>query len=158
MRKHLTGWLLLSLLLIALDRITKSLALAFPAERALIPGLLQWKYVENTGMAFSLFSGQAWPLGLLSLLCVVLGLFLLSRFRLSPWSRCAGTLMVSGALSNAYDRLVYGYVVDMLRMPLLVAIFNVADALLVLGTLLMAYCLLCRTEDWRKVTHDAGNA
>ena len=57
--------LLLILLTLALDRFTKALAVALPDERTLIPGILRWIYVENTGMAFSLFSGQSWMLGCL---------------------------------------------------------------------------------------------
>ena len=62
--------LLLILLTLALDRFTKALAVALPDERTLIPGILRWIYVENTGMAFSLFSGQSWMLGVVSLIVV----------------------------------------------------------------------------------------
>ena len=58
--------LLLILLTLALDRFTKALAVALPDERTLIPGVLRWIYAENTGMAFSLFSGQSWMLGVVS--------------------------------------------------------------------------------------------
>ena len=58
--------LLLILLTLALDRFTKALAVALPDERTLIPGILRWIYVENTGMAFSLFSGRSWMLGVVS--------------------------------------------------------------------------------------------
>ena len=119
--------LLLILLTLALDRFTKALAVALPDERTLIPGVLRWIYAENTGMAFSLFSGQS--------------------------------LMIGGALGNAYDRLALGYVVDMLDITLFpFAVFNIADAALVVGTVLMAYCIVFRTEDWRKINHDANDA
>lgn len=151
-------YLLLVLLILVLDRLTKALAVAFPDERTLIPGVLRWIYAENTGMAFSLFSGRSWLLGVVSIAAVVAGYFLLRRYQLSPWSASAAALMLGGALGNAYDRLALGYVVDMLDITLFpFAVFNIADAALVLGTVLMAYCILFRTEDWRKITHDASN-
>ena len=140
--------LLLILLTLALDRFTKALAVALPDERTLIPGILRWIYVENTGMAFSLFSGQSWMLGVVSVTAVIAG-----------WSRTAAALMIGGALGNAYDRLALGYVVDMLDITLFpFAVFNIADAALVVGTVLMAYCIVFRTEDWRKINHDANDA
>lgn len=150
---------LLVVLILALDRLTKALAVAFPDERALIPGVLRWTYAENTGMAFSLFSGRSWLLGIVSIAALVAGYFILRRYQLSPWSRTAAMLMLGGALGNVYDRLTLGYVVDMLDITLFpFAVFNIADAALVLGTVLMAFCILFRTEDWRKITHDASNA
>ena len=137
--------LLLILLTLALDRFTKALAVALPDERTLIPGVLRWIYAENTGMAFSLFSGQSWMLGVVSVIAVIAG--------------TAAALMIGGALGNAYDRLALGYVVDMLDITLFpFAVFNIADAALVVGTVLMAYCIVFRTEDWRKINHDANDA
>ena len=75
--------LLLILLTLALDRFTKALAVALPDERALIPGVLRWIYVENTGMAFSLFSGQSWMLGVVSVIAVIVGWLVLRRYQLS---------------------------------------------------------------------------
>ena len=143
--------LLLILLILALDRFTKALAVALPDERILIPGVLRWIYAENTGMAFSLFS--------VSITAVVVGWLILRRYQLSGWSRTAAALMIGGALGNAYDRLALGYVVDMLDITLFpFAVFNIADAVLVVGTVLMAYCIVFRTEDWRKINHDANDA
>ena len=151
--------LLLILLTLALDRFTKALAVALPDERTLIPGILRWIYVENTGMAFSLFSGQSWMLGVVSVIAVIAGWLVLRRYQLSGWSRTAAALMIGGALGNAYDRLALGYVVDMLDITLFpFAVFNIADAALVVGTVLMAYCIVFRTEDWRKINHDANDA
>ena len=97
--------LLLILLTLALDRFTKALAVALPDERILIPGVLRWIYAENTGMAFSLFSGQSWMLGVVSVIAVIAGWLVLRRYQLSGWSRTAAALMIGGALGNAYDRL-----------------------------------------------------
>ena len=128
--------LLLILLTLALDRFTKALAVALPDERTLIPGVLRWIYAENTGMAFSLFSGQSWMLGVVSVIAVIAGWLVLRRYQLSGWSRTAAALMIGGALGNAYDRLALGYVVDMLdTMFMDFPVFNVADVFVVCGTI-----------------------
>ena len=158
--------LLLILLTLALDRFTKALAVALPDERTLIPGILRWIYVENTGMAFSLFSGRSWMLGVVSVTAVIAGWLVLRRYQLSGWSRTAAALMIERIIgldvteyAHAYDRLALGYVVDMLDITLFpFAVFNIADAALVVGTVLMAYCIVFRTEDWRKINHDANDA
>ena len=92
--------LLLILLTLALDRFTKALAVALPDERTLIPGILRWIYVENTGMAFSLFSGRSWMLGVVSVTAVIAGWLVLRRYQLSGWSRTAAALMIGGALGK----------------------------------------------------------
>ena len=101
--------LLLILLTLALDRFTKALAVALPDERTLIPGVLRWIYAENTGMAFSLFSGQSWMLGVVSVIAVIAGWLVLRRYQLSGWSRTAAALMIGGALGNAYAGLCRRY-------------------------------------------------
>lgn len=116
----------------------------------LIPGVLALTYAENTGMAFSLFSGRAWPLGVVSALCILLGWLVLRRYQMGPLSRVAAMLMLGGAVGNMIDRFLRGYVVDMFEVLFMdFAIFNVADAALTVGAVLMAASLLFRPDEWR---------
>jgi len=58
-------------------------------------------------------------------------------------------LMLGGAVGNMIDRLFTGYVVDMIEVLFIdFAIFNVADAALTVGCLLMAWSLIFRPDDW----------
>lgn len=145
------GWIALAA--VALDQGVK--ALARHAEGfTLIPGVLAFTYAENTGMAFSLFSGQPWLLALLSLGLMVLGWRILRRYRLGPWSRTAAMMMLGGAVGNLIDRLLTGYVVDMFEVLFVrFAIFNVADAFLTVGCILMAASLLLRPQEWSEKGH-----
>ncbi len=139
----------IAVLVLLADAVTKHLARGLREPVTLLPGILGLRYAENTGMAFSLFSGQTWLLGLLSLVCILLGWLLLRRYRLGPLSRTAAMLMLGGALGNALDRLLRGYVVDMLEVLFMkFAIFNVADAALTVGCVLMAWSLLRRPDEW----------
>ena len=146
------GWI--ALLTLAADQAVKYLACRLQATFILISGVLAFTYAENTGMAFSLLSGRSWLLGLLSAAVIVLGLLALRRYRLGPLPSVAAMLMLGGAAGNMIDRLLHGYVVDMFEVLLFrFAIFNVADAALTVGCVLMAASLLFNPKDWSNVSH-----
>ncbi len=141
-------------LTVLLDQLVKGYTLAClrPGRvQMLIPGVVQMRYAENTGMAFSWFSGNGWLLGLVSAVLILLGWLALRRYRLGAWSCVAAMLMLGGAVGNMLDRFVRGFVVDMFEALFVrFAIFNVADVALTVGVVLMAISLLCRPEEWRK--------
>lgn len=138
-------------LVLLADQLTKHLARQMTEAIPLAPGLLGLRHCENTGMAFSLLSGQPWLLGVLSLMMIALGAWLLHGYRLGPWSRTAAMLMLGGAAGNMLDRLIRGAVTDMIEiLAFQFAVFNVADAALVIGCVLMALTLLCCPRDWEK--------
>ena len=146
------GWI--ALLVLAADQAVKYLACRLQASFTLIPGVLAFTYAENTGMAFSLLSGRSWLLGLISAAVIVLGLLALRRYRLGPLPSVAAMLMLGGAAGNMIDRLLLGYVVDMFEVLLFrFAIFNVADAALTVGCVLMAASLLFNPKDWSDTRH-----
>ena len=144
-------WSWLALLVVLLDQGVKCLAIRLTGDVTLIPGMLRFTYTENTGMAFSLFAGQSWWLGVVSALCIALGTLTLRNYRLGTLSHIAAMLMLGGAVGNMLDRFLRGYVVDMFETLFVdFAIFNVADAALTTGTILMAASLLLRPEEWQK--------
>ena len=146
------GWI--ALLTLAADQAVKYLACRLQTTFTLLPGVLAFTYAENTGMAFSLLSGRSWLLGLVSAAVIVLGLMALRRYRLGPLPSVAAMLMLGGAAGNMIDRLLHGYVVDMFEVLLFrFAIFNVADAALTVGCVLMAASLLFNPKDWSNVSH-----
>ena len=52
-----TAWV--AVLVFVLDRLTKILAERSQGAFPLIPGVLGWRYAQNTGMAFSLLSWRS---------------------------------------------------------------------------------------------------
>lgn len=145
MRKY--AWI--AVLTVIADQGTKWLCQGLRGSIALLPGVLALTYAENTGMAFSLFSGRAWALGVVSAVCILAGWFMLRRFRLGPMSRTAAMLMLGGAVGNMLDRFLRGYVVDMFEVLFVeFAIFNVADAALTVGAALLAASILFRPDEW----------
>ena len=143
----------IALLTVILDQVSKWLCTRLTGSVTLIPGVLALTYMENTGMAFSLFSGRAWVLGVVSAVCILVGWIVLRRYQLGTISRVAAMLMLGGAAGNMIDRFFRGYVVEMFEALFVeFAIFNVADAALTVGAVLMAFTLLFRPNDWREKT------
>ena len=150
MRKY--TWI--AALTVILDQLVKRACLSLTGSVTVIPGVLALTYAENTGMAFSLFSGRSWALGVVSAVCIVIGWLVLRRYTLGPVSRIAAMLMLGGAVGNMIDRFLRGYVVDMFEVLFVdFAIFNVADAALTVGTVLMGISLLLRPDEWSERNH-----
>ncbi len=147
MRKY--AWV--AVLTVIVDQAVKWLCQGLTGSIPLIPGVLALTYAKNTGMAFSLFSGRAWALGVVSVACILVGWSVLRRYRLGPLSRAAAMLMLGGAVGNMIDRFWRGYVVDMFEVLFVdFAIFNVADAALTVGSALIAASRLFRPDEWRE--------
>lgn len=142
---------------IALDQGSKFLAVRYLAPSGpatLIPGVLGLRYAENTGMAFSMFAGRSWLLGLCSLGLLVLAWLFLRRYELGKAAGAAAMLMLGGAVGNLVDRFFTGYVVDMFEVLLFrFAIFNVADVALTLGAVLLGITILWMPKEWREKKH-----
>lgn len=149
------GWI--ALIILAADQAVKQLARSLTGPVTLIPGVLAFTYAENTGMAFSLLSGRSWLLGLMSAAVIFIGWLILRRYHLGTMASVAAMLILGGAVGNMIDRLLTGYVVDMFEVLLFrFAIFNVADAALTIGCLLMAISLLFRPDDWSEKNHGSN--
>jgi signal peptidase II len=142
--------LLLSLLIVACDRLTKWLVekkIDLGDAVTVIPHVFRISHIENQGAAFSLFDNSSSPervrwmlliFSLLAALAVLIFLFKLGR-ELSA-TAIALALILGGALGNAYDRLRFGFVVDFLEVHIIHyhwPDFNVADSAIVIGGLLL---------------------
>lgn len=145
-KKHL--WCAVMIfLIIAFDQITKILATEYLKGNepvSFIKGVVQFKYAENTGMAFSLFSGARWIFVVLTLIvCAVALWYIFSNRCKHLWLYWSIAVIVSGGLGNLIDRAFYGYVVDFIE-PVFIdfAIFNIADCAVTLGGVsLIAYLI-----------------
>jgi signal peptidase II len=115
-----------------------------------IPGFLSLAYVQNTGAAWSLFSGST-PVLIAVRILVGTGLLiwlLRNANKIPKWQVVGYAFIVSGAYGNAIDGVRFGYVIDMLQSHWLTAIykpffntsfpiFNLADMGVVGGVLLL---------------------
>ena len=98
--------------------------------------LLQFRYVENPGAAFSLGSGTTWIFAIIAAVVAVLIIVFARRIRSIGWAVLFGMLL-GGNLGNLTDRLIrppgfgVGHVVDFLQVYAFPAIFNAADVAIV---------------------------
>ena len=145
-KKHSILILVVGVFLFLVDRFLKHQALGAWADPHLFKNIIGWSVFFNTGIAFSL-PLPSWMTAIIT--APILLLFgwaivrvLRSQSPLPPHlplpfphnqtlNLLITILLFSGALSNLFDRLVYGYVVDYFR--IFTGIINVADVVIALG-------------------------
>ena len=154
-KKHISCMIMI-VLIIAFDQITKyfaSLKLADGSVAKFIPGVVQFKYAKNTGMAFSMLSGARWAfIALTDVVCVGVFYYLFSNRCKSLWLYWSLGVILSGGIGNLIDRIRFGYVVDFIE-PTFVnfAIFNIADCAVTCGAVvLVGYLLYDAFKDVKK--------
>jgi signal peptidase II len=159
--KDSRGWLLiLSLFVVAADRITKWLAstrIELGNNLVLIPHVFAISHVENPGAAFSLFNDSSsparvrWLLLAFSLVAAVAVLVALLKLgRKVTATTLALALILGGALGNAWDRIRFGYVIDFLEVHVIHyhwPDFNVADSAIVVGGILLLFDALFSSQE-----------
>jgi signal peptidase II len=137
------AFILLVLGVTGCDHATKQWMMARMIEgqaNVIISGVLDIRYALNTDTAFGLLGAHLAPAPRLALLQVAawLGVGLVSLFIALRWKQARGferlawALVLGGALGNAIDRLVHGYVTDFIHVhhwP----VFNVADIAITVG-------------------------
>ena len=142
-KSHTWWWLLLSLVMIALDQLTKwwaSSDLQLYQSVQVFP-FLNWTLMHNTGAAFSFLADaggwQRWFFISLTFAVTLVLLVWLSRTPKKQWLLCFGlSLVIGGAIGNVIDRIFFGYVIDFIDVfyqqwhwPA----FNIADSAIMLG-------------------------
>ena len=133
---------LISAALVAVDQITKALAVAYLKPVATVPiiqDVLHLTYRENTGAAFSILDGFRWGFVILAVIvCGVVVYINAARKIDSKLFYTASILVVSGAIGNVIDRIATGSVVDFVDFRLInFAVFNFADICLTVGVALL---------------------
>jgi len=165
------GFLLVALAVLALDQWTKWLVevhLPHLASVKVIPGLLNFTHVRNTGVAFGLFArggsgGDVHALALSLVGALALGVVLVYFWRTPARDQLllvALALVLGGAIGNLTDRVAGGAVTDFIDVYVGTYhwhTFNVADSAITIGLLLMAWdALRPRRADSRQPVTQAG--
>lgn len=146
-------YILLAVGLVILDQISKywaSTVLFKEGFIEVIPGVFEFHYTQNRGVAFSMLQDQRWVFIPISILMTVALIIMLIR---SPLHHnklfCISTILViAGAIGNLIDRIVLGYVIDFLYFSLIdFPIFNFADCCVVIGAILLSVYLMFGAKD-----------
>jgi signal peptidase II len=145
---------LLAIAIVALDQISKALVrelLPLHDSVMLVPGLVNFTHVRNTGAAFGLLNAVDIPFKpvLMTLIAVVaLAAIALYAWRSTsdePASRIGLVLILSGAVGNLIDRVTAGHVVDFVDVywrDYHFWAFNVADSAITVGAVLLIVDML----------------
>lgn len=142
---------LIAAIVIALDQLTKYLVRTNMQPGDRIPVIGDWMsiyYVQNTGTAFSMFSGNRFvTVFLTTLLIIFCIIFIVKEARegqiLIP---ALFTFVAAGGVSNMIDRLTLGFVTDMISCGSF-AVFNVADIGVTCGCILTMIALIVLYKD-----------
>jgi signal peptidase II len=145
-------------MIIALDQWTKSLVRILPLGDTWLPMGLEWlaPYARivhwyNTGAAFGSFTGYSWVFTILAF--VVVGLIIYYYPQVDEqdwWLKLAMGMQMGGALGNVVDRLLReGKVTDFISVGNF-AVFNIADASISVGVVVLLIGVWFRERNDRK--------
>jgi signal peptidase II len=132
---------LVALAALILDQGSKYLVVTSLKPDEVVPvlgDLLQFQFVKNPGAAFSIGNAYTWIFSILASAVTVFIVWFARRIRSLGWAIVFG-LLLGGVIGNLIDRLFrepgfgVGHVIDFLRIPLLPAIFNIADTAIVVS-------------------------
>ena len=154
-------WLLTSVSVVIADQISKWLVVKYIKPLAdgitVIPGLFDFRYLENTGAAFGILSDHRWvhtAVSTVAIAGIIIYLIVKRKDCRSRWINAAAGMIIGGGIGNLIDRYMQGYVVDFIETKFMkFAIFNVADSFVTVGTAILAVCLISaeiREEKKRK--------
>lgn len=141
-------------LLVLLDQVTKIAAegaLKGKESFVLIPGVLEFFYLENHGAAFGVLQNARGFFLVVTLLAMIAVIYVLIKMpqtgKYLPL-RILVVLIGAGAVGNVIDRIVFSYVRDFIYFSLIdFPVFNVADIYVTCATILLALTILFYYKD-----------
>lgn len=136
------------------DQLTKWLAVTrLKGQEAfvVIPGVFQFRYLENRGAAFGIMQNRQYIFAVGAvLICATVAVIyhkIPAGRRFFPLRVCA-VLLCAGAIGNLIDRIRLNYVIDFCYFNLIdFPIFNVADCYVVVACFLFAFLILFYYKD-----------
>ena len=160
-RKQALGYVLGAAAVIAVDQGYKAHIVknfAYGEARTWIPGIMDLRFIRNTGAAFGMMKGGRWMfLALLAAFCALV-VWAIRTGKLNDRFSCwMAVLATGGALSNGIDRAMAGSVVDMFEPTFInFAIFNIADAVMNVCAVLFILRMLLTKEEPAEATPESG--
>lgn len=146
-------WIIIATVIVAVDQICKLLVMTNLADTDCVhflPGLIDFVYVKNTGAAFSILSDSTALLAAVSVIfCIGVGIFWYVKKPQNRIFQASLTLLFAGALGNAIDRVIRGFVVDFISTAFMkFPVFNIADIAITFGAvLLIVYMIFFDKEE-----------
>ena len=137
--------LIIVAVIVGLDQLFKNLIIEkvmFKTNIEVIKNFFYITYVENYGIAFGLFKNKNLFFLITNSIIILALFYIIYRYnnRNIFFTVCLA-LIAGGAIGNLIDRLKYGYVVDYLQFTFFPPVFNLADAAIVCGAVILSLLL-----------------
>jgi signal peptidase II len=145
-RQSFLLWMGLSSFLLILDQLTKIIAKGslFEGVSQPVTGFLNWTLVYNSGAAFSFLAQaggwQRWFFTVVGIIAALIMIWLIRKNTNQKIFSLALSLVLSGAIGNVIDRIIYGAVVDFVDIHYMGwhwPAFNIADSAITIGVILL---------------------
>lgn len=163
-------WSIVIAAVVVVDQVSKLFVVEL-LDRAqsldIIPGILRFTYIENTGMAFGMLGekNQRWIFMAVSAVAIVVMILYMWKAKLeSRFANLALCLIIGGGIGNMIDRIFrvgvnpmgekYYFVVDFIDFyafgDLWVWVFNIADACVCVGAgIMLAWCISSLIKEYK---------
>ena len=157
-------WVAVIAVSVILDQVTKLIVvknMELYETAPFIKGIIEFRYIENRGAAWGMFSENRWIFIIISAAALIALPMLLYKYRnLHFLFGFSLSLVIGGAAGNMIDRVFAGAVVDFLNFQFIdFPVFNVADICVTVGAALMfIYLIFIDKEFFRdnKKAHAGG--
>lgn len=114
---------------------------------SIIDGFLHITYVQNRGIAFGIFQGKVDIITIATFVAIIgIVIYFLKNVKKSNFfEKSAYLFIISGAIGNVIDRVLRGYVIDMIDFRGIWSfVFNIADVYINIGVILLLLDLLLK--------------
>lgn len=140
--------------LVFIDQYTKVLAVAKLKgnnPHVLIDGILEFRYLENRGAAFGMLQDKKTLFVFMTIVMLLIVFYVLLKLpmlkKFSVWHVFL-CFICAGGIGNMIDRVRFDYVIDYIYFKLIdFPIFNFADILVTIGTILLFIVILFFTKE-----------
>jgi signal peptidase II len=140
--------------LVFIDRYTKLQAVGRLKDKEpyrLIPGVFEFRYLENRGAAFGMLQNQRVFFIVVGVIFMIFAAWMIVKLSADDKYRALRyvlLLIAAGAFGNLIDRSITIYVVDFIYARIIdFPIFNVADCYVTIGSFLLFFMLLFKYKD-----------
>ena len=100
--------------------------------------ILTIEYIRNYGAAFNILSGSRLFLSLISIISTIILMYFIFIREDKRINKYGLSFIVAGSIGNGIDRIIYGYVIDFIKIKFInFPVFNIADIAINIGILIM---------------------
>ena len=152
--------ILFVILLVVLDQASKIYLTLVnktsPIDLEVIRGFFRITYTCNDGAAFSILKGKRVFFIIMTIIVVFLIVYYLLKNKVYWVEKYSLLLIISGAVGNLIDRIMYGYVIDFLDFIIFgydFPVFNIADSFITIGAIGLIITILFLNKEGE----NAGN-